>query len=608
MKINNRVLILREAIKKVVPMLAQRRVEVRMQGMKASVEYDPKTLLPIRVNLPFLPDDCSDELIAAVQGFLDHEVAHILFSDPQTLVEAHAKGENVRFLANAIEDTYIERKMADAFTGSAYNLANTSNFFLKEMVTPNLKVAKNKDDKVAMLSSLMVPAIRAWSGQPEFRRFMDADGKWDDIEDFTRAVGRDLIDRVGKCETSRDCLDLAIEIDKRVNEPTPPPPPPPPKPESGSGKPEPGEPGEGEGEAAPAPAEEGEDPSEGESEPGDIPNLEPEMNSKGIPNYINSAIKDAGEFDEEVAKAIGDRAMKESDGSEYLIFTMDDDKVDTVQETAAGVAGIAAMAGEVDEMLGPIQKDLERAIAAKSAAVWTSGHKRGRLHSAALTRAQFGAVDLFRRKQLNVTKDVAAQLVVDCSGSMCSNGKIKTACYTAFALASVLERLGIPVEVVGFTTRSMSAATQAALRADPKFSEYARYEALNILIFKAFNERMVTDVKARFSTIPLAMSVCNSNVDGESVLLVSRRLLARKETRKVQIVLSDGRPAAHGHGNFDDHLKSAVKMITGAGVDVVGIGICDASVKKYYPRATVMNTVQDLPALVMGELKALLMK
>lgn len=111
-------------------------------------------------------------------------------------------------------------------------------------------------------------------------------------------------------------------------------------------------------------------------------------------------------------------------------------------------------------MVGPLQKDLQRAISARSASVYTGGHKSGRLHGASLSRILTGRDDVFRQKQVNKTKDVAVSLLVDASGSMSSYDKITIAGYTAYALASVLDNLGIPSESWR-SARRISAAGRA---------------------------------------------------------------------------------------------------------------------------------------------------
>ncbi len=311
-----------------------------------------------------------------------------------------------------------------------------------------------------------------------------------------------------------------------------------------------------------------------------------------------------------VAGAISGAAADAGRHSEYLVFTTDDDELKPIEPDAKAYNNLATMQEEVDSMLLPMQKDIERMIAARSAAVWTGGHKRGRLHGPALIRAHLGKVDVFRRKQENKTLNVAVALQVDCSYSMVRNDKLKTACYSAYALASILERIGIPVSVTGFTTKEYSRQVKKDFAADPMRELYVRQEAILMPVFKTFSERMTTEVKARFThAFNDYEDMCGANVDGESLLLTARTLVARTEARKIIMVLSDGLPSTHGGTKrCETHLKKVVHMIEESGTDIVGIGICDSSVHKFYPKAVVIQSVDDLPATVMGQLKALLMK
>jgi cobalamin biosynthesis protein CobT len=89
--------------------------EVRIEGNKACT--DGKTIW-----LPML-EDVSDELKADLDAFLDHEVAHVKFTDfdelnrPKRLVNRfHLE------LFNAIEDSRIEELMVREYPGTAFNL------------------------------------------------------------------------------------------------------------------------------------------------------------------------------------------------------------------------------------------------------------------------------------------------------------------------------------------------------------------------------------------------------------------------------------------------------------------------------------------------------
>jgi cobalamin biosynthesis protein CobT len=83
--------------------------------------------------------------------------------------------------------------------------------------------------------------------------------------------------------------------------------------------------------------------------------------------------------------------------------------------------------------------------------------------------------------------------------------------------------------------------------------------------------------------------------------------MQRREHSKVMIVLSDGYPAAAGAGNLKAHLKKTVRDIEASGVRLVGIGIESEAVREFYTRNLVLNSVNDLPAAVMKQLRGLLM-
>lgn len=88
---NERVLILRDAVVKITQMLSGKGIKVTQRGVSASVQCDANGR-PAVVNLPYLPDNATEELCSAIQGFLDHEVAHILFSDFALFARAKKEG------------------------------------------------------------------------------------------------------------------------------------------------------------------------------------------------------------------------------------------------------------------------------------------------------------------------------------------------------------------------------------------------------------------------------------------------------------------------------------------------------------------------------------
>jgi cobalamin biosynthesis protein CobT len=779
MKVNNRVLVMREAITKIVPMLTQRSVKVTQQGTQAFVEYHGTTLEVKRVNLPYIPEDASDQLLDATQGFLDHEVGHVLFTE-QKFVKKAAKLQ-VHSLHNMIEDTFVERKMGEKFPGCGSNLTRMHGFFLTEWIDTQLK---EKPEHAAAI--LMVCAIRAWAGQPAFVGYMK--DKWSMMEDVVNRLGADFPKMIRGVNSSEAGLKVAIEAKKRLTPkpqpkaPTPPTPPQPAPPEppkaeepqpsddenakngaeqssgeshddaddkepqqpndmpnltdeepeqSASSAPQPEgddededelddaegeEDREPEGEPeqeqpAPAPGDEEDDDAEDTESPLDVNEPDDDLDDEdedtsteqddegdnagggmsgeeadndhdvgdeegapsgggdGLPGGEESgdtAESDAGdaggqdengagqqdagdeeghgtpeagegdqpierdpnddrdffkefedadvkEFDEAAAEALSKQAVEAARGADYIVFTRDEDVLEVLDvPDAFGQEEVTRMQSKVDHMIGPLQKDLQRAIAARSAAIWTGGHRRGQLHGASLARVLTGRDDVFRQKQVSRTKDVAVSLLVDASGSMWEHDKIRVATYAAYALSAVLDNIGITNEVLAFSTKELSFPAMSAMHkeASEHGLKYSRGAALDMRILKSYAERMTPLVRRRFALLAGANAMLQENVDGESVQIANHRLQQQRATRKVMMVLSDGMPACDGRRSpvLASHLKEVVRQIEKRGTDVVALGILDPSVKQFYDRALVLNSVAELPGVVMKELHRLLVQ
>lgn len=682
-------IIVREKLKGIVKMLTSKDIRVTQQGTQAYVQYHPDGT-PKRVNVPYIPEDADTEFLRAIEGFLDHEVAHVLFTDYKVL--ARAKKEKVAGIHNAIEDVFIEKMMGRAYVGSAFNLSNTQSFFFKHFAEKGMR--ENPGNEATYL---LVPALRALGGQSTAKDFMD--GKWGYIDPVIGKLKSYLEEHMPKMESSEDALEISLKLrelldDDEPDAPTSAPPssgkpasgggsrssgrgermeaakpvgglPPEEEedevadPGKGEGKEEgkgpemaaskPGGKGEGEGEPEPDEGEGGEEggsdphedegetePSPGEELPEETPGAgedepESEEEDESFSGYV-APMEDAGacgesdekaakitfgeleemaakgDFDEGLSDVITSKSVDITKASSYAIFTTDHDVVEPLPVEGRDTSrAVKAMTDKVDHMVGPLQKDLERAVAARSHANWSGGHRSGRLNGSAIAKlAVFKDERAFKRRHVNTTKDVAVSLLVDCSGSM-SGPKIEVAAHAAYALASVLERLNISCEALGFTTgRSMSGS---ALKDEEKHGiAYARVESLYMPIFKGFNERMTVEARGRFAILPSAGFLAN-NVDGECVQIAATRLSMRREERKILIVLSDGRPAAMsraGSGSLDAHLKSTVKDIERGGIDVLGIGIQDSSVKNFYSKSVVLNNVSDLPTVVIQRVRQLL--
>ena len=654
--------ILREAIVKIAQILADKNVIVTQQGIQAFVEYARDGSIK-RVNLPYIPDNASEELIVAIQGFLDHEIAHVLFTVSKVVIRATDDGPLMRGLHNILEDTMIERLMARKFRGSQFNLAKLHGFFLDEMTNPGFEKAMAAGDMGQVFNCLIVVMCRAWSGQRAFQDYMAAGDKWNlpPIQIATEKIGEDLIARVPLCNTTYETYDLAAEMLERIRELAAPPP------EAGSrvaGKGEEGS-GDPDSDGAETPTmkskrkdDEDDEPTDGGSEEGDDRGDKEDADKGGADEDADSGEEgsgsEAGEagddvdddgaeaghsdpgdgdssyiegFDEEaLAKELEDdfhdvmaellSTEDETKLADYRVFTKDYDKIATYEPPRPyrHSDGARELEETCRHMVGVMQKDLERLMQARSMTYMTPGYRSGRLHAASLHRLRFNDDRVFRRKNEAINKNIAVSLLLDCSGSM-SGEKFDTAIVAGYALSQTLEKIGIAHEVLGFTTLGYDkvAGGDAVRRRMQEQEErmgvrYSRYEPIHMPIYKSFEERLTPPVKQRFAHARHAADLLYNNIDGECVEIAARRLALRRKNRKTLLVLSDGQPSAAGdRASQSNHLKRVVSETVKMGVECVGIGIMSGAVAHYYPKFTILHDIEDLPGQVMRDLRTVLM-
>jgi len=664
---------IRSSIAAITRALSDRDIKVTSHGSQAYVQSVDG--VPIRVNVPNIPDEASEELIAAVNGFLDHEVGHLLYTDFGVTNDLSVKmGKAVFDLYNIVEDTRIEREMQKRFRGSRKNLDSVSSFFIKNHIEPSVQQAKDGGDEKSLYSVLMMPAFRSWAGQSIFGDFMS--DHWDSFSPVAKKLDH-LVEKFPKVRSTQGSIDLAIEVydalkpeDKPEDEPED-------EPEDKSDEKgedsksdekgedsksdEKGEDSKSDEKGEDSKSDEkGEDSDEGADEDSDEDSdEEPEDKSdeKGEDSDedsdedsgggsggsedsdskdksgdepsdasdaggrdfevddaaefdVESLMEDAVDFDEAVASEISKMAALAVIESEYRVFTTDEDVVEPFK-VGSGYddSMIAEMDDSTKKLVGPLQKTIERLVIAKSHSRNVPGKTSGRVNSSSLFRLKTGDNRVFKQKEEAETKDVAVSLVVDCSGSM--NGEyIKIALQSAYALSTVLSRLNISNEVIGFTTKTPKSRSYSREMHDERERlgvSYSRTEPIYMPIFKGFDEKLGVEQKKRMAYGYRSSGYLRNNVDGESVVIAAKRLMQRPEIGKKMFVLSDGRPCADGDfAAMDRDLVESVRKIENSGVGVVGIGIGDDCVRRYYSKNVVITGVDELPDLIMKELKNLL--
>lgn len=352
------------------------------------------------------------------------------------------------------------------------------------------------------------------------------------------------------------------------------------------------------------PAEKGE-PDETESGDSDTPAAPPE------PDPLAEMFDIERDFDKDMSERLSKDAKGELASSDYAVFSNEWDKIEPAP-LSKGVKTVEKLDEKLRDKVGVMQKSLERAMAAQSRKTWNPGQRRGRVAPGSLFKTSVGDDRVFRTRYETQAKNTAVSLVVDCSGSM-ERGRIELAGVATYALATVLERLKINYEAIGFTAYGSSEMLQL-LKDDAHYHGkdiysmgWGRIEPLYMPVFKPFNGRLDTQARSRIAHLTEGPSWLHENIDGECVQIAGRRLLQQRAERHVMIVLSDGSPSCSAGRNLNSHLKKTVKGLTGQGVEMIGIGIQTEAVKMFYPKNVVVNSVEELPTRVMAELTKLLL-
>lgn len=204
----------RDCVKRVVAMLSGKQIPVAERGNEAYVRYNRRGE-PVLVNIPSIPDDASPTLMNAVRGFLDHEVAHILFTDPKVAMKMRERGKAPSTgLWNSLEDVFIERRMGQVFNGTRRNLLATQNLvinkYFKGKVSEAVSICHGNQREL-FLKFFLCPVVRAWDGQSPFIDFMEE--HWHLIDKPVALLKEHGIDvAVRNMSNTEDCVKVAAAI------------------------------------------------------------------------------------------------------------------------------------------------------------------------------------------------------------------------------------------------------------------------------------------------------------------------------------------------------------------------------------------------------------
>ncbi|MDB2324195.1 cobaltochelatase subunit CobT [Alphaproteobacteria bacterium] len=262
----------------------------------------------------------------------------------------------------------------------------------------------------------------------------------------------------------------------------------------------------------------------------------------------------------------------------------------------------------VTSIVGKLANRLQRKLMAHQNRSWDFDLEDGILDAAKLHRVVTQPLSPLSYKQEQDTKfrDTIVTLLLDNSGSM-RGRPITIAAVTADILARTLERCGVKVEILGFTTRAWKGGQSRELwQQAGKPAAPGRLNDLRHIIYKSADAPWR---RARKSLgLMLREGILKENIDGEALLWAHERLLARPEDRRIMMVISDGAPvddstlSVNSGSYLEKHLREVIGYIEARSpVELLAIGI-GHDVTRYYRRAVTITDVDQLGGAVVGQL------
>ncbi len=499
------------------------------------------------VHLRPMPEKVMERDLLDVRADCDHELAHFIYTDPE--VVRAVDRPMVLLLLNAIEDGFIERMHSEHYLGVAENLRESNAHYIREIgKTAQNTTASRRQRAVAALTMLSRGFTRSEVSQA-------LGGPLSYIDTIS-----DLLPRISRVSSTAESASLAEQIADKWR-------------------------------------------WDSDRDVGD----DDAITTDAID--LAGEGKLAAKLSGMTLGAIRKRVISDIEFSRsgvYCAQTVNDVIEDIPEPTSdtwdTDFAHHELMAS-VRQIAGPLRRKLLMEF--RGPGVSISRHqRRGKVDQRSLHKVPMQDPNVFLAETKDAVIDCDVTLMVDCSGSMTfadiKDGDIINtmldvrkatplwkAAQAACACALVLDLIGVSNEVLAWTTGAFQKEDQ----------NFDRVSPLRNMIVKAAGKSFHSSQR-NFVKLAL-LDHALDNVDGESILWGATRLATRaRQTNKrpLLIVFSDGEPAATSEDRrvLNKHLKESIKRITEAGIATIGVGINTTTVKKFYPKWTVVRDLNDL--------------
>jgi len=254
---------------------------------------------------------------------------------------------------------------------------------------------------------------------------------------------------------------------------------------------------------------------------------------------------------------------------------------------------------------------LQRRLLAQQRRHWNFDLEEGMLDAGRLSRVVTDPLRPLSYKLESETefKDTVVTLLLDNSGSM-RGRPISIAAISADILARTLERCGVKVEILGFTTKAWKGGqSREKWLQEARPQKPGRLNDLRHIIYKTADSPWR---RARRNLgLMMREGLLKENIDGEALMWAHNRLIGRAEERRILMVISDGAPvddstlSVNSGTYLENHLRQVIKWIESRSpVELIAIGI-GHDVTRYYQRAVTILDAEQLGGAMTEQLASL---
>jgi cobaltochelatase CobT len=302
---------------------------------------------------------------------------------------------------------------------------------------------------------------------------------------------------------------------------------------------------------------------------------------------------------------------------DYVVYSTDYDEEIEAQDLAEPQE-LERLRAYLDQQLEPLKgavsrlaNKLQRRLQAQQNRSWEFDREEGILDAGRLARVVANPTTplSFKVERDTEFRDTVVTLLLDNSGSM-RGRPISIAAICADVLARTLERCGVKVEILGFTTRAWKGGkSREDWLAEGRPQQPGRLNDLRHIVYKPADApwRRVRDNLG----LMMKEGLLKENIDGEALEWAHRRMIGRPEARKILMVISDGAPvddstlSVNPANYLEKHLRDVIAMVEKRkAVELLAIGI-GHDVTRYYERAVTITDAEQLAGAITEQLASL---